>query len=277
MYGSFVAFTTFIRNGEILPLEQATVSLSSIEYAYGFGVYESIRVVRGKALFLSEHIERLMHSATVIGLDHAFTPAMIAEWTQKLIDECPCDAMNLKMLLIGAREPKHATLSILPLMPLFPDKKLYVKGAMAISAEYERQFPDAKTLNMLGSYLAYRRAKAAGGYDAVLINKAGYITEGTRTNFFVIKGKTITGAPRKEILEGVTMKHVLDVARANGFEVREGDIALGDLKNYDGAFLTSTSSKIMPLSTIDDTEIGVPETLKELMRHFNDFLATHGC
>lgn len=270
-----MAFTTFIRNGEILPLEHATVSLSNIEYAYGFGVYESIRVVRGNALFLSEHIERLMRSAKVIGLDHEFSPAMIAEWTAKLIKECPSDAMNLKMLLIGAREPKNATLSILPLMPLFPDKKLYVKGATAISAEYERQFPDAKTLNMLGSYLAYRRAKAAGGYDAVLINKAGFITEGTRTNFFVIKDKTIMGAPKKEILEGVTMKHVLSVAKANGFEVREGDITLRDLKNYDGAFFTSTSSKIMPLSKIDDTELIVSEPLKELMRHFDDFLATN--
>lgn len=270
-----MAFDIFLKNGEIKPMTDAVMPVSNIEYAYGFGVYENIRVVRGRPLFQADHAERLMRSARVIGLDHDLTAEKVTAWTEMLIKACPADALNLKMLLIGGREAKDAQLFILPLAPLFPDKRLYSKGATAITAIYERQFPDAKTLNMLGSYLAYRKAKKANAYDALLVNNSGCITEGTRTNFFAIKGKTLISPPMEEILEGVTLKHVIEVAKKNGYSVQFEPIPLASIGSCDGAFLTSTSSKIMPLCKIDEVELIVSEALKTLIRHFDDYLATH--
>src|SRR3990167_8822085 len=65
-------FKYFSRNGKILPIEDATIPLSNIEYQYGFGVYESIRIANGTPLFLNEHLERLENSAKIIGLEHSF-------------------------------------------------------------------------------------------------------------------------------------------------------------------------------------------------------------
>lgn len=266
-----MAFPVFSKNGEILPSEQATVPLSDIAYAYGFGVYETIRAVRGKALFLRDHLDRLMHSATVIALAHSFSTGAIAAWTEELLKAIDAEACNLKMLLIGGKDAASATLYIIPLAPLFPDKRLYVHGATAITVEHERYLPQAKTLNMLPSFLAYRKAKDAGCYDALLVDRHGCITEGTRTNFFVMRGRTLISPPESDILEGVTLKHVIETAKEHGFAIEHAPIPLADITTYEGALLTSTSSKIMPLSKINDHALTIPEALRELMQHFERF------
>jgi len=257
----------------MLPIGDAQVPLGNIEYSYGFGVYESIRVSNGVIYFLDEHVERLMNSARTIGLEHPFSGEMVADAIPKLLAKNAADTCNVKILLIGGKTAEDAQLNILCLNPLFPDKKLYRDGVACVTYECERPFPHAKTLNMLQSYLAYRIAKEAGAYDALLVDSEGRITEGTRTNFFAIKGRTLFSPDEEEILLGVTRKAVLKVAADNGFAVEQKDIRPADLQEYDGAFLTSTSSKILPISAVDDFQFGTrPEALKELMSAFDAFL-----
>ncbi len=267
-------FKYFSRNGTVLPIEQAVVPLSNIEYSYGFGVYETVRVGNDIAYFLKDHTERLIESARFIGLEHPFTPEFVEKSILGLAQKTDADSYNLKVLLIGGATKEAATLSILCLNPLFPDKKLYREGASFITRAHERAYPHAKTLNMLGSYLAFRDAKAAGAYDALLVNRNGFITEGTRTNFFCMNGKAIFTPRERDILLGVTRKAVLKVAFDNGFELVERDIKPSDLHLYDGAFITSSSSKIVPARSIDDHVFGMPPAaLQELMRLFDAFLA----
>ena len=208
-------FKYFSKNGKILPVEEAVIPLSNIEYQYGFGVYENIRVNDGVPYFLKDHIERLLESARIIGLEHTFDESFVKKSAADLVKKNGAGTYNLKVLLIGGAEP---ALYILALNPHFPDKKLYRGGADFITYEYERPYPSAKTLNMLQSYLAYKKAREAGAYDALLISSKGCITEGTRTNFFCMQGRTLISPPEDEILLGVTRKVVLKVAKEEGFE-----------------------------------------------------------
>jgi branched-chain amino acid aminotransferase len=271
-----MAFPVFSQNGKILPVSQAAVSLTNVEYAYGFGVYETIRAVRGTAVFLEEHAERLMQSAKIIDLAHPFSKDEVTRWVNELLKVLGPEAVcNIKILLIGAPEASGAMLSILPLAPFFPDKKHFKTGASAITFSSERLFPQAKTLNMFGSYYAYRLAKRKGCYDALLLNHKGEVTEGTRTNVFGIKDRVIFSPPKKDILEGVTRMHVLQVAKEAGYELREEPLPLPKLLGLDGVFLTSTSTKILPLTRIDDHQFAsVPEPLLELIKLFDAFLQT---
>ncbi len=259
-------FKYFSQNGKILPIEQAVIPLNNIEYAYGFGVYENLRISNGRAYFLRDHVERLIKSAKVIGIFHLFDISFIENSVLDLVKNTEIKTYNIKILLVGR------SLYIFCLNPLFPDKKLYREGAEFITYNYERPFPHAKTLNMLQSYIAYKKAKKSGAYDALLINREGFITEGTRTNFFCIKDKTIYSPPEKDILLGVMRKAMLKVASENNYQVIEKNIKLEDIKSYDGAFVTSTSSKIMPIKSIDGYVLNVPDALKELMKLLNDFL-----
>lgn len=265
-------FKYFSQNGKILPIEKAVIPLSNIEYTYGFGVYESIRVSNGIVYFLEDHIERLLGSAKVISIDHPFEEEFIKNSIFDLIKDHQKETFNLKILLIGASTKEKALLNILCLNPLFPDHKLYRDGAEFITYKYERAFPHAKTLNMLESYIAYSKARKNKAYDALLINRNGYITEGTRTNFFCIKDKTIYTPFEKDILLGVMRKAMLKVALDNGYEVVETNIKIEDTKTYDGAFVTSTSSKIVPVRSIGEVVIGYPDNLKGLINLLNEFL-----
>ena len=265
-------FKYFSQNGKILPIEQAVIPLNNIEYSYGFGVYENVRVSNGVVYFLKDHIERLIESAKVISISHPFDEEFIKNSILDLIKNYKSETFNLKILLIGASAKEKAILNILCLNPLFPDRKLYRDGAEFITYNYERAFPHAKTLNMLESYLAYSKAKESGAYDALLINYEGNITEGTRTNFFCIKDNIIYSPFEKDILLGVMRKIALKVASENNYQIVEKNIKLDDIKSYDGAFVSSTSSKIVPIKSIDGNLFNIPETLKELMRLLNGFL-----
>ena len=267
-----MSFKFFSHNGQIKSVEEAAIPLSNIEYQYGFGVYETIRVTNGVPYFLKDHLERLAESARIIGLEHAFSNEFIANAIAELIRENVVETCNLKILLIGGSTKETASLYILCLNPLFPDKKLYRDGVDCITYAYERLFPHAKTLNMLGSYLGLREAKRANAYEALLLNRDGRITEGTRTNFFAIKGKTLYSAPEADILQGVTRKAVLRVAKETGFVLEEKELRPDEVREY-GAFLTSTSSKILPIRSIDTLALPEPsQELRELSRAFDEFL-----
>ncbi len=269
-------FKYFSQNGKILPIEQAVIPLSNIEYAYGFGVYENIRISNGQAFFLKNHIERLIESARIIGITHPFDAAFVENSVSDLVKNTKSETYNIKIFLIGGSIKEKASLYIFCLNPLFPDKKLYKEGAKFIIYNYERPFPHAKTLNMLQSYLAYSKAKESRAYDALLINHDGFITEGTRTNFFCIEDKTIYTPHKLDILLGVMRKATLKVALENKYLIVEKNIKLDEIMSYDGAFVTSTSSKIIPIKSIDGYILNVPHTLIELMTLLNEFLSNCG-
>lgn len=265
----------FSHNGVIKPAAEAKVSLTSTEFTYGYGVYENIRISKGVAYFLDDHCQRLLDSAQTIALEHTFNEADIKRFVLELIDRIKSPAYNLKLLLIGGKTPAEANLYILGLNPFFPNRALYKAGVKLITYQYERLFPQAKTLNMLPSYLAYRQAKQQDAYDALLLDRDGHITEGTRTNFCGLQGRTIVSPPEIQILPGITRKKVFEVAHTAGFKVATRDIALSDLTTYEGLFITSTSSKILPVRQVDDTILPpAPEALRELMKLFDDYLAS---
>lgn len=269
-----MTYKYFLHNGEILPSDQAAVPLDSIEYSYGFGVYETVRLSGGHTYFLAEHSQRLMSSAVAIGLDHGFTPARIKSWVEQLTAANQTKDCNFKILLIGGQDKASANLYILCLNPLYPDRKLYREGAACVTVSYERDYPQAKTLNMLPSYLAYRKARHAGAYDALLIDREGCVTEGTRTNFLAIDGQTVVSPPSSAILPGVARANVLKVARRIGYKIVEQNIPLEQIRHFDSVCLTSTSSKIMPLKSVDEITWPAPSpALKRLMEAYDEFLA----
>lgn len=267
----------FSQNGEILPADRAVVSLENLEYTYGFGVYETMKIRKGILYFSELHVDRLLNSAKIINLDHPFSSDFIqkslSDFTDYLRKQEPELSCNLKILLVGGDKPDNTTLSILPLAPLFPDRSLYKKGVVVGTVEYERWQPQAKSLNMLPSYVYYTQGKQQGWYDTLLVNRRNEITEGTRTNFYTIRGQTIFTPPAGEVLQGVTYLTLRRVLSDSGYELVERSIGLDSLAQFDGAFLTSTSTKIVPIRQIDDfvyPEINVE--IKSLMKLYDKFL-----
>jgi branched-chain amino acid aminotransferase len=266
-------FKYFSKNGKILPVSDAHIPLNNIEYSYGYGVYELISIRNHIVYFANGHINRLLKSAKIIGLDHYFTPEKIQEFIDDLLKKSDVDSCNIKILLVGGKSSNDAMLYILLLSPLFPERKLYTQGVKTITIKYERAFPNAKTLNMLGSFLAFKKAKENDCFDALLINNENKIIEGTRTNFFLIKDKTIYTQSDNKILQGVTRHLILNIAYENNFSIKFDEISTSKLPNFDCGFLTGTTAKILPIRQIDNFYFNtIPKNLKLLMSKFDNFL-----
>lgn len=264
-------FEYFLYNQDIKPISQAAIPVNNIHFSYGFGVYESLKIRKGKIFFLKKHLQRLQKSANEINLNYDFYESKMTQNIQKFFSflnktyyqnpekEFSC---NLKIILIG-KSDGGSDLYLFASAPKFVDKKLYKKGSEVIALQYQRFLPNCKSLNMLPSYLAYKEAQKRNFYDSLLIDPKGNILEGTRTNFFATKNKTIFSPRKIDILEGVTYQTVLEVALKNGYKFEEKDLQLEDIGDYESIFLTSTSAKILPIKTIL-----IPDS-KEILPVFN--------
>jgi len=260
-----MAFDFISKNLQIVSASEAQVPLQNIAFSYGYGVYENIRVTKGEIRYLDEHLDRLFISCNYLEIEPEFTNGQIEQACLELNQKFPDQTYNIKIILIGGKDQQ---LFILPLAPKFVDKKMYRDGVSVITVKYERYLPQAKSLNMLGSYMVYMQAQKVGAYDALLVNHDRIIPEGSRTNFYALKGNTIFTAPDEEVLAGVTRKHILDFAQKQGFEIKFETPKLDKLNSFDGFFISNTSSKLLPISKINDVNYAIPETLQTLTANF---------
>ena len=272
-YNEEMKFPFISLNGRIIPSKEGLVSLDKTEIAYGFGVYETIKVRNNVIYFLPQHIERLLHSAKEINLSHVFTVSKMQIAIEELVASTEIDSCNIKIFLYGASEKEKATLCVIPTAPLYPDRKWYRDGVSLISFQHERWKPQAKTLNMLPSYCMFKEAQKQGCYDALLFDAQHNLREGTRTNVYLIKDKHIYSPQKKDILEGVTLMTLEKAIQSTDYTLTYTDIPFRTIHEFDGMFLTSTSTKIMPVKKIDNKEYPfISEHIKALINIYENKL-----
>ncbi|KKL46191.1 hypothetical protein LCGC14_2348050, partial [marine sediment metagenome] len=146
-------------------------------------------------------------------------------------------------------------------LPYYPPVT-FTKGWSLVIAKTQRNDtaainPRIKSANFLNNVMAKREAVEAGVDDALMLNKDGFITESTVSNFFMVRGdELLTPAVGDGILAGITRQLVLDLGKAAGLDVREESIRPEELQNGQEAFLTLTSAGIIPIIRINDLAFG---------------------
>jgi branched-subunit amino acid aminotransferase/4-amino-4-deoxychorismate lyase len=235
-------------------------------------VYETLKVRRKILYFAELHAQRLLYSASVIALAHDFTAENIRDWIRDLVRANGTADANVKILFVGGSSAAEARVYIMTLNPLFPDRKLYRDGCAAVIFPGERVYPQAKSLNMLVSTMAFRQARAAGAYDALLCTKDGFLTEGTRTNLFFTDGAEVFTPPADTVLEGVTKLTLAKALKEEGIPLSEKPLPEAELSRWAGYFLTSTSTKVMPLSRIGELSFEIPDMTKRIIKLYDAWL-----
>jgi branched-subunit amino acid aminotransferase/4-amino-4-deoxychorismate lyase len=259
-------------NGRLIPAAEAAIRVDDIDFTYGYGVYETLKVRRKILYFADLHAQRLLYSASVIALAHNFTAENIRDWIRDLLRANGTADANVKILFVGGSSAAAARLYSMTLNPLFPDRKLYRDGCAAVICRGERVYPQAKTLNMLVSTMAFRQARAAGAYDALLCSRDGFLTEGTRTNLFFTDGAEVFTPPSDTALEGVTKLTLAQALKEEGIPLSERPLPEAELSRWAGYFLTSTSTKVMPLSRIGELSFEIPDITKRIMKLYDAWL-----
>ncbi|NOX71586.1 MAG: hypothetical protein GXO64_02715, partial [Candidatus Micrarchaeota archaeon] len=175
----------------------------------------------------------------------------------------------IRMLLIGSDKDESSTLYLFPVGLTFYPKKMYRDGVEVITYHAERFMPRVKAKSLLLNYIAYGEARKKGAIDALLIDRNGNITEGTRTSFFAVKGNTLIVPPDENVLEGVTRKMITEIAKKS-MVVRKENIPLEKIKEFDDLFITGTTIGIMPIKQIDDMPVGHNGEKVEMLRRLYD-------
>jgi branched-chain amino acid aminotransferase len=117
----------------------------------------------------------------------------------------------------------------------------------------------------------------ANAYEALLVNNENKITEGSRSNVFFVRNGTVITAPKGNVLIGITRVSVFELCIKLGIEIIEKPIAVSELKEMESVFMTGTSPKLLPLSTIDDMSFSSADnpTIRALMKGYNNMLAEY--
>lgn len=242
-----------IKNGRIAEASEAMFRLDDTDVTYGYGCYETLKVRDGVLFFAEFHQERLLRSAAILGITTTIRPPEVVDALRLLIRENAVGDCNIKVMLIG-HEGAAADWYAFMQPALFAPESAYVEGAPCILFAGERHFPQAKSLSMLLSTVAYREAARRGCWDALLVNGRGQITEGTRTNVFYARlgdSSVVYTPPATDVLEGVTRKTLIAALAEAGITTVERPLGVGEALSGDyGIAVTSTSSRVLPVATI---------------------------
>jgi branched-chain amino acid aminotransferase len=283
-------------NGKLVPPAEATVSVYDHGLLYGDGVFEGIRIYRGRVLKLLTHLRRLYDSAKAIRLVIPHEIDELADAVhQTVAANSPAVQDSGYIRLCVTRGPGTLGLNpfvchnpnvfiIVDKITLYPPE-LYEHGLELITASTMRNHPAAlspriKSMNYLNNVLAKIEAIDAGLMEAVMLNHLGHVSECTGDNIFIVRhgarGPMLYTPPlHAGVLEGVTMNLVIDLARDAGHSVQRTDMTKHDLYIADEMFLTGTAAEIIPATKIDGRDIGdgKPGALtRQLMAAFRELV-----
>lgn len=270
-------------DGVLAPPSEARVSVFDRGFLYGDSVYEVVRTYGGRPFALDAHLARLAHSAERIGLALPWDAARIAAELGRTLaaargdeppdpEAAPWNAGEQYARIVMTRGAGELGLdpalavdpkAILIVRPLSgPPAQAYREGVAVAIVGVEHVSPQAvdptaKTGNYLSHVLAIREARAAGAYEALMLDRDGFVTEGTTSNAFAVRGGTVVTPPLAVgILEGVTRGLVLAIARSLGVTAREERLRPRDLEVADEIFITSSVREIVPVTRLGRRPVG---------------------
>jgi branched-chain amino acid aminotransferase len=273
-------------DGQLVPQEDAKVSVFDHGLLYGDGCFEGIRAYSGKVFKLKSHLERMYSSAERIRLKPAYQPHEIEQAIRQTLAANNLRDGYIRLIFTrGAgtlglhpfRCPKPGTIIIADKIQLYPDE-LYENGMEVIVAKRRRipiqcLDPAIKSLNYLNNVLAKVEAIDAGLLEAIMLNTDDYVAECTGDNIFIVKsGRIATPAAEAGILHGITRDFVIEtLAPALKMHVDQKMMRLDEVLGADEVFLTGTAAEIIGVSKIDQHTIGsgkVGPVTRKLMDEF---------
>ena len=240
-----------IKNGILINEEDATLPVTSRSMQYAYSVYEALKLKNGEFVHLEEHYERLKESARGINIELKYSFDDIKRYLNMLKEKDGLYNETFRILLVGKENGLFITHNE---TKSYPDS-YYSEGVDVTTYHGERFLPNYKTSNLLLSYLALEDAENKGAFEALLINRDGYVTEGTRSNFYGISGSRLYTAPDDLVLSGITRISVIRAAEELGFEIVYTPPTATNLHMFDSLFISSTSMGALPVATVNGNPV----------------------
>ena len=256
---------------ELVPVENANVSVFDHGLLYGDGVFEGIRVYGGNIFEEKKHLDRLFESARALRLDIPMTRAQLSEAMYETMAANGIAGDGYIRLLVTrgvgllgiaiTRAACPKVIIIADKIALY-DPEVYKRGLRCIVSSIVRNHPNSlsprvKSLNYLNNIMAKCEANDVGADEAIMLNTQGHVAECTGDNIFVVRdGELFTPPPSESVLDGITRGVVMALARDRGIAVHERVLDRHDLYIAHECFATGTAAEVVPITEIDRRPIG---------------------
>jgi len=253
-------------NGRLLPKSKAMVSVFDHGLLYGDGVFEGIRVYRGRIFKCRQHMDRLYRSAERLRIRIPIGRDEMVAIQRRCIEANEVTEGYIRLVVtrgVGTlglnpfKCPRPGIICIADQISLYPPE-MYQTGMRVIVALRTRipidcLDPRIKSLNYLNNILAKIEAIDAGCLEAIMLNTDGYVAECTGDNIFAVKdGALLTPPGEAGILEGITRRFVKDeLCPRLGLSVQERPIRIDEVLEADEVFLTGSAAEIIAVTQVD--------------------------
>ena len=255
--------------GELLPREDAKISVFDSAVQGGDAVWEGLRVYDGKIFQLDAHLDRLCDSAKAMAF--ADIPSRVAIKTA-IFDTLKANAMrdrvHIRLTLTRGRKTTSGMSprfnrygACLIVLAEWKPPVYAAEGIRLITASVRRNPPmciDSKIHhnNLINNILAKIEADVAGVDDAIMLDIFGYVSETNATNIFIAKNNALITPHADSCLPGITRRVTIDLARDAGIEVVERNVSLAEVHTADEGFTTGTMGELSPVLEVDGRTIG---------------------
>jgi branched-chain amino acid aminotransferase len=259
-------------NGRISGERDAVISVFDHGFLYGEGIYETLRTYHGRPFLYDRHMRRLRNSARMIRLEVPFADADLASQIRDTMAAANLDGAEAYIRVLVTRGVGELTYDpqatptpsvvIIVKPQVDPPAEVYENGVRVVIVDVVRNHPQTvnpmiKSNNLLNSALAAQEAIRKGGFEGVMRNYRGELSECTTANLFIVKnGAALTPPLESGLLPGITREFLFEIGKDVAVDVREQVLRDEDLYGADEAFLTSTTREAVPIVKVDDRTIG---------------------
>ncbi|MGB5327323.1 MAG: aminotransferase class IV [Gammaproteobacteria bacterium] len=258
-------------NGEFFAREQARVSVFDSGFVLGDGVWEGLRVHRGKIAFLDQHLDRLYEGAKALDMEMEVSAAELRERLYRLLEKNSMqDGVHIRLMVsrgIKATPYQDPRITITPpTIVIIPEYKTALpetalKGIKLFTVHVRRGYPDVQDPKLnshskLNCITACIQAAKAGADEALMLDPHGFVATCNSTHFFIVRKGEVWTSSGDYCLGGITRGNVIALCEQNQIPVRQKNFSLTDVYGADEAFVTGTFAGLAPVREIDGRIIG---------------------
>lgn len=258
-------------NGELLPRQDAKISVFDSGYLVGDGVWEAMRLHQGVLVFLDDHLARLWQAAATVGMQLPFSKEELESkiWQTLQANEMQ-DNVHLRVMItrgIKKTPSQDPRLTISgPNLVIIPEHKKASlvskeKGITLFTSTIRRGSPDyldprLNCHSKLHEVQALIQAIEAGADEALMLDVHGFVSTCNATNFFMIKDGEVWTSTGQYCMNGITRGKVILACAQNQIPCKQKNFSLFDVYGADEAFVTGTFGGLTPVTKIDGRMIG---------------------
>lgn len=258
-------------NGQLFRRAEAKISVFDSGFILGDGVWEGLRLHRGKILFAAEHMKRLYEGAKALDMVMDVEPQQMLE---RIYQTCEANGMEsgVHIRLMVTRGVKSTPYQD-PRMTITPPTVVIIaeykapmpetveQGIRLFTVHVRRGYPDVQdpklnTHSKLNCITACIQAAKAGADEALMLDPHGFVATCNSTHFFIVRSGEVWTSSGDYCLDGITRRNIINVCKDNGIPVFERNFSLTDVYGADEAFVTGTFAGVAPAVEIDGRQIG---------------------